>query len=89
MADEFQNHQAGLSSPAPHVFLITKSDDDDLPFVTRGISFATAGALKIVTEGGETVVIPDGALAAGIIHPIRATKVFDTGTDADSLVGYY
>jgi hypothetical protein len=78
-----------VQSPAAHVFLITPSDDANLANPTRGISFHTAGALKVTTAGGEIVVIPDGALAAGIVHPLEVVKVFDTGTDADGLVGYY
>jgi hypothetical protein len=79
----------GRTSPAEGVFLITPSNSEELAIVTRGISFAAAGALKIITPNDETVVIPADALAAGIIHPIRAKKVFATGTTATGIVGYY
>lgn len=89
--DDFSNggNRGALADPAEHAFLISPSDADELAHVTRGISFATAGALKIITAGGETIVIPSGNLAVGIIHACRARKVFATGTDAGGLVGWY
>lgn len=90
MVDPFQNTTPGLESPASHVVLIDiSSADHALDPPCRGLSFVTAGALKIDTVGGETVTIPNGALAAGIIHGIRATKVYKTGTAAASIVAYY
>ena len=74
---------------AAHVALVTPSDTVDLTVPTRGISFVTAGALKITTTGAETVTIPSGALAAGVIHPIRARRIFSTGTTAASIVAYW
>jgi len=71
-----------------YVFLITPNDSADLTKVTKGVSFGTAGALKIDDESGNAVVIPSGALAAGVIHPIRARRVYSTGTDASGIVGY-
>lgn len=75
--------------PPSHVALVTPSDSVDLTYVTRGISLAAAGALKVVTHGGETVVIPSGALTAGIIHPLRVTRIWSTGTDATGIVAYW
>ena len=76
-------------SGASGVFLITPDNSNDLDQMTWGISFAAAGDLKIDDEEGNTVVIPSGALAAGIIHPIHATRVYATGTSATGIVGYY
>jgi hypothetical protein len=76
------------SDPADHVALVTPSDTADIP-ATRGVSVATAGDMKVTTVGGETVVIPSGALAAGIVHPIRVTRVWATGTAAVGIVAYW
>jgi hypothetical protein len=77
------------SDPAVRVAAITPSDSATLPFVSRGISFATAGALTIDCAGGDTnVTIPSGALAAGIVHPIAATRIYTTGTTAANIVIY-
>jgi hypothetical protein len=71
------------------VALVTKHDTNELTYFTRGISFAVAGDLAVVTAGGETVVIPSGALAAGIVHPLRVKQVLSTGTAATGIVAYW
>jgi hypothetical protein len=88
-SDAFSTNKAALGTPAEHVALVTPHDTNELSYVTRGISFKTAGDLKVVTVGGETVVIPSGALAAGVIHPLRVKQVYDTGTAAVSIVAYW
>lgn len=75
--------------PPGHAALVTPSDSADLTYATRGISFATAGALKVTMVGGEEVVIPSGALAAGVIHPMRVTRVWSTGTGALNIVAWW
>lgn len=84
----------GLESkmtPADHVALgdALKSDTVELNYVTRGVSFGVAGDIKVVTQGGETVTIPSGALVAGVIHPIRIKQIYSTGTTATSIVLYW
>lgn len=39
------------------------------------ISFATAGDIVAETEAGDTLTIPSGALAAGIVHPIAFRRI--------------
>lgn len=86
--DDFANpHSAFIA--AEDCANVTPSDSTDLAHVTRGISFATAGALKITTLRGTTIIIPSGALAAGIIHPIRATRIWSTGTTAATIVAWW
>jgi len=75
-------------SPAVQVVLITPDDAGELDPHLRGISFATAGILRILDGLGNDVTIPDGALAAGVIHPIRVKRVFSTTTTATDIVGY-
>jgi hypothetical protein len=76
-------------SPAGRVANVTPSDTVDLPAPSRGISFAVAGALEIIDLGGVDTTIPSGSLAAGIIHPIRATRIKNAGTTATSIVAYW
>jgi hypothetical protein len=85
----FITHRPGLGSPAHHCALVTPHDVNELEIATRGLSFAAAGALKVKTVGGETVVIPSGSLAAGIVHPLRVVQVFATGTDATDIVAFW
>ncbi|KKM24595.1 hypothetical protein LCGC14_1603570 [marine sediment metagenome] len=74
--------------PARIIFLITPSDTVLFRPAARGISMGTAGDLAVVTIKGDTVTIPNGALAAGIIHPIAVRQVLATGTVATDIVGY-
>lgn len=74
--------------PARRIFLITPDDTALLRPAARGISMGTIGALAVVTIEGDTVTIPDGALAAGVIHPIAVRQVLATGTTASEIVGY-
>jgi hypothetical protein len=69
-------------------FVITPSDSADLPHIARAISFAVAGAIKVVDEFGVDCTIPADSLAAGVQHSIIIRKVYDTGTDATGIVGY-
>lgn len=87
MADTFASWQAGLESPAEHAVEITPSNDTDLANTTRGVYAGVSGDLKVDTVGGSTVTFV--GLAAGIIHPIRARRVYATGTDATDIIGVY
>ena len=74
------------------VVLITPSDSADVdvgPEGLRGISFATEGDIKVTDIYENDVVIPSGALAAGIMHPLRVKRIWATDTDATNIVGYY
>ena len=55
----------------------------------RGISFATAGDIGLVNDVGTTILIPNGALAAGVIHPICASYIRATGLGAAGIVAYF
>lgn len=74
------------ASPAVGAFAITPNDSTDLAITTRGIYVGVAGDLK-VDMNGTAVTFVD--LAAGIIHPIVTTRVYDTGTSAGSIIGLY
>lgn len=79
---------ASNSDPASDIFAVTESDataDPNGPF--RGLVFGVAGAIKIQTSAGSTIVLPSGLLAVGIIHPIKITRVWSTGTTATSIYG--
>ena len=86
--DAFGNQSVGRTSPARRITLVTPDDATDLARVSRGISFAVAGAIKVTTVGGDTVVIPSGALAPGVIHPLELTRIWAAGTTATTFVAY-
>lgn len=54
--------------------------------VTRGVHVGVAGDLKVVTAGGQTVVISKAVVGW---HWISVTQIFSTGTTAtDITVGW-
>lgn len=74
-------------SPANSIILCTAADGTSFP-PTRGLSFVSAGDIKVDTAEGETVTIPSGSLAAGIVHPLSITRIYSTGTTASGFVLY-
>ncbi len=74
------------NGPAVGASAIAPSDANTIP-VTRGIYVGTAGDLKADFVNGGTVTLK--GLAAGIVHPLRLTRVYATGTSAADIVGLY
>ncbi len=60
------------------------STDAPITPPSRGIYVGGAGDLKVDLPNGTTVTFV--ALAAGLCHPIAATKVYKTGTTATSIL---
>ena len=83
MSDTFEGFRSGLESPATHITSITPSDSSDLAQASRAINVATAGTVRVTTVGGTTGTI---FVAAGMAFPVRATRVWNTGTTATGLV---
>jgi len=77
----------GSSAPAGEAYAITPDNDTDLATPTRGIYVGVSGDLKVDMTGVGTVTFV--GLAAGIIHPISAKRVYQTGTDATDILGIY
>jgi hypothetical protein len=71
-----------------HAAPITPSDDVDCP-ATTWISFSQSGSqtLRITTVGGDELTIT--GLAGGVLHPIRAKRVWSTGTTVTTIVGWW
>jgi hypothetical protein len=77
-----------LTNPAVSAFAITPSDTNNLPHLTRGIYVGGSGDLKVSMAGGGGTIVFVG-LAAGMVHPLRVEKVFQTDTDATNIIGVY
>ncbi len=86
MADKFERYAEGLNSPPTHVFAITPDDLTDLPNAVRCLNVTTSGAVRVTTVAGDTETIH---VAAGITFPIRAQRIWTTGTTATGIVGLY
>lgn len=83
--DEFSGYAPGAGDCANRVFVITPNDSQDLAFVTRAIRATAAGKVRLIPLAGGAPV--DCDFAASETRPIRAVKVFATGTTATGLEG--
>jgi hypothetical protein len=87
--DPFVNTQGGLQSPCRSTFVITPSDTNELPFVTRAIYVGGAGSIT-ARLADDTASVTFNGVPAGTMLPIRARQVYATGTGAGmTLVGFY
>jgi len=73
------------SDPSPRVETVTPHNTNDIP-LTRGLYIGTSGALKFNDESGNAVTF---ATAVAGYHPLRVTRVYDTGTDATDIHALY
>jgi len=78
--------QETMEQPATDAVAVAPSDTNDLPYISRALYIGTAGTLKVRMLSGKDVTF--AAVAAGLL-PIRCTKVYDTGTDADDIVALW
>lgn len=76
--------QGGIESPAKNARAVAAGET--LPHVTRGVCFSTAGTLVVRMEGGQLVHFESGALAAGVIHPLRIRRILAASTASGIVV---
>lgn len=66
---------------------ITPDDNADLAITpTEYISVGVAGDVQLDTEYGDTITV---WLAAGMLHKIRATRIYSTSTTATGITAWY
>jgi hypothetical protein len=82
MSDLFHKHTPGLESPASHIMEITPNDGSDLTMASRAINVAQSGLVQITTVSGSTAAI---YVAAGVAFPVRATRIWSSGTTASGI----
>lgn len=71
-----------LSDPVEDAVPITLSDSADIAAGSRALYLPVAGTVKVTMKNGNARTID---LTAGW-HPIRVTRVWETGTDAALVV---
>jgi len=84
MKDDFESYTTGLTSPARDAEAITPDDATDLGAATRGIYVGGSGSLQVQMVSGQTVVFNN--VQAGIVYPLRVSRILATGTTAAGLV---
>ena len=83
MNDIFKHHGTGLESPASRAHPVEPSDTTDLPLASRALNVAESGLVKVTTTNDTTAQI---YIAAGVAFPIRAARIWATGTTATGIV---
>lgn len=83
MTDIFKNHGSGLESPATRAYAVEPSDSADLGLASRALNVAQSGLVRVTTTGDTTAQI---YIAAGVPFPIRAVRIWATGTTATGIV---
>jgi hypothetical protein len=87
MADPYAGSGDDLLSPASHAAAVTPSDSADLPTASKRLWVGGAGAVALVTVGGDTVTY--AGVPAGTYLKVRAARVKATGTTATNIVAEY
>jgi hypothetical protein len=82
MSDPFEHHMPGLESPATLLLEVIPDDAADLPLPSRALNVTQSGTVQVTTTGGSTATI---FIAAGTGFPVRATRVWATGTTATGI----
>jgi hypothetical protein len=85
MSDNFANTATGMSGPASDAFSIIPDDVTALAQTTRAIYTGSGGDIALVMQGGNTVSFK--TVPAGVILPLRASKVMATATTATNMLG--
>lgn len=70
---------------ARRAWAITKNDDNELTYVTKGLYVGGDGDVAVRMFDGTDVTFAN--VPAGTILPIMVKRVLATGTDATSIVG--
>lgn len=76
-----------ISLPAEFAVSVTPSDSTDLLVPCRGIYIGGAGAVTVNMMDGTQITF--SGLAAGQFMPIRARRIWATGTTATGIVALY
>ncbi len=84
MPDSFSNRMRSPDDPAVSVFDITPDDGSDLAQVTTALNVTTPGTVRITSLDGS---VSDITIAQGVAFPIRATRVWHSGTTATGIKG--
>ncbi len=85
--DPFKDYSDSLTSPIRSAQTVTPDDTNDLPVLPRALYIGGAGDVHLTTAGGQEVTF--AAVPAGTILPVRAGRVWATGTAATSILAMW
>jgi len=84
--DTFAGTIPSLQSPALAIEEIVPDDVAELTYVTRALNVSASGIIRMETINGS---IGDVFVGAGVAFPIRARRIFATGTTASGIRGLF
>ncbi len=84
MCDPFANRMRTPGDPAVSAFAIAPDDGTDLAQPTTAINVTTPGKVHVTTVDGTEGTI---TIHPGQAFPIRAARVWNTGTTATGITG--
>ena len=84
MGDSFANRHRSIGDPAITVFDIIPDDGQDLDQPTVALNVATEGTVRVTTVDGS---VADVTIHPGHAFPLRARRVWQTGTSATGIRG--
>lgn len=93
MAEQTPSFSADVDwGPIRYMLAVTPNDDADLAadrhgYGPRGIYVGGAG--NIVARFGNATNVTLTGLQAGVLYPLRPTRILDTGTTATAIVAGY
>ncbi|MEM7777766.1 MAG: hypothetical protein AAF732_19420 [Pseudomonadota bacterium] len=85
MADDFETHAPGVSSPVSSGEAIVPDDIAELTHFTRVLYVGNEGNIRVKLTSGDEVTLR--SVQAGAMYPVRVRQVFATGTTASNIVG--
>jgi hypothetical protein len=88
MPDKFENHGAGLDSPAFEAAAVTPNDGADLAFTARAIYVGSGGDVALIPKASAAAVTFRN-LQSGTILPVTAKRVLAAGTTATHIVALW
>lgn len=65
---------------------VLKSDGTNLSVTPRAFIAAVGGTIKITDRSGTAFTL---TVLAGVVYPIRPTRIWSTGTSATGIIGLY
>ena len=86
MADLFSNNADTVFSPARKMVAVTPNDSADLADIPKALLIGVGGTLTITAADDTSSVAL--TVSAGVL-PVRAKRVFATGTTATGIVALY
>jgi hypothetical protein len=85
--DAFSRQRALTNDPYTNAVAVTPHDTNDLTYVTRGVYVGGAGTVKVNMQDSGTVTFT--GVPVGTLLPIRATRVYSTGTTATTILALW